>query len=814
MRITFLLLCLFSYSLVYCQDGIAPTIDRLQGIWGANIEENVEEYYIITGNRCIILSYFSEKASIFGNPYSYIGFWDQNHYPTHISELKKKGNKLFFYDYLGRNYDESGYLNKISKRCYITMNENELPTDTIPKYFSMSCGRQPDYYSKINFIPLKVLKSLRNNSKDWKKYTDFVKSIPKTERKIKAKKAYIYSEPEVQTKMYLIENDTVEILEDKGEWLLMRYYGKKVAGRVQELENHTGFPGTIDYRLVVDARFKKYGELLNDIDENAFLDRDVLANYSQPQIDAYWTRRNALENEFENFFVNNPNPQDFIVDHGLKELEGTVVPGICEQYTFWYRDRIYSINDAVGSPPNKCFYLGRNPFVYNETLQQIDGLGLLLSPFNFDWVADAMGFFYSGIHCDFGSASLYAGGLVIPVMSTGALKGSTKALINGLRKGDSEIVEVGGELVIRKIAKADHALNLSETMRRHLDELKALGKVNALEADELARLLAQNRALSTKIETFGDLAPDMLTDLAKMRDQAHLFARSDGLVDSWAIVKNTGFDDLARNTDVLEEVTKLGAKTLDGNPLDIAKLFDNGLGKTLDKVSDVDKTKILSRINEWDASKVDDLARRLGKDNYPNLADDLADPDFFKLYDDIINDPENALDIAKKAGDGNLTTTAKSTFFNDITKLGKDFEGVVAPALRPGGAWRNKLSDVVKNKFGIDDLDSYEMYEQVQFTYNKSTGDYFVADQTFVKYGFDADGDKFIENIIVIENKLSDATKLTGNQSAARSVSEYTVRSRQFVELSQGLEVKSNNWLRAYGDGSGKNILDITDEFK
>ncbi|MFA0963107.1 fibronectin type III domain-containing protein [Roseivirga sp. BDSF3-8] len=308
-----------------------------------------------------------------------------------------------------------------------------------------------------------------------------------------------------------------------------------------------------------------------------------------------------------------------------------------------------------------------------------------------------------------------------------------------------------------------------------------------------------------------------LSKLDETLSDASLLAKFEaepGLAEAWAIVKNTGFDDLARNTDVLEEVTKLGAKTLDGNPLDIAKLFDNGLGKTLNKALVVDKTKILSRINEWDASKVDDLARRLGKDNYPNLADDLADPDFFKLYDDIINDPENALDIAKKAGDGNLITTAKSAFFNDITKLGKDFEGVVAPALSPGGTWRNKLSDVVKNKFGIDDLGSYEMYKQVQFTYNKSTGDYFVSDQVFVKYGFDADGDKFIENIIVIESKLSDGTKLTGNQSAARNVSEYTVRSRQFVELSQGLEVKSNNWLRAYGDGSGKNIVDITDEFK
>ncbi|MFN7881984.1 MAG: hypothetical protein ACK5PF_03085, partial [bacterium] len=139
--------------------------------------------------------------------------------------------------------------------------------------------------------------------------------------------------------------------------------------------------------------------------------------------------------------------------------------------------------------------------------------------------------------------------------------------------------------------------------------------------------------------------------------------------------------------------------------------------------------------------------------------------------------------------------------------------GVVAPALKPGGALRSKLKTILESKFGIKDLDSYQMFEQVQFTYNKS-GDYFIADQAFVKYGFDTDGDKFIESVIIIENKLSDATKLTGNQSAARSIAEYTVRSRQISGLEQGLNATLNKWLRVYGDGSGKNIVDITDDFK
>lgn len=323
------------------------------------------------------------------------------------------------------------------------------------------------------------------------------------------------------------------------------------------------------------------------------------------------------------------------------------------------------------------------------------------------------------------------------------------------------------------------------------------------------------QAVKDRLSTFTKRQRDaLLKDLSESEALVEWMKEVSG-VDSWAIVKNTGFDDLARNTGVLEEVSKLGAKTLDGNPLDVAKLFDNGLGKTLDKVSDVDKTKILSRINEWDASKVDDLARRLGKGNYPNLADDLSDPDFFKLYDDIVNDPENALDIAKRAGNGNLTTTAKSAFFNDITKLGKDFEGVVAPALRPGGAWRNKLKDVVSKKFGVDDLDSYEMFEQVQLTYKKSTGDYFVADQVLVKYKTIA-GQKVIDDLIVVENKLSSITRLTSNQAAAKGVGDYFTKGAK-LGVPQGSPASFKNktikWVRAYGAGDGKTITDITYTF-
>ncbi|MFC0183754.1 hypothetical protein SAMN04515674_11132 [Pseudarcicella hirudinis] len=45
---------------------------------------------------------------------------------------------------------------------------------------------------------------------------------------IKVSKAIIYNLPNTSTQMYLIKGNEVEVLETKGDWLKIRYYGKKV----------------------------------------------------------------------------------------------------------------------------------------------------------------------------------------------------------------------------------------------------------------------------------------------------------------------------------------------------------------------------------------------------------------------------------------------------------------------------------------------------------------------------------------------------------------------------------------------------------
>lgn len=254
---------------------------------------------------------------------------------------------------------------------------------------------------------------------------------------------------------------------------------------------------------------------------------------------------------------------------------------------------------------------------------------------------------------------------------------------------------------------------------------------------------------------------------------------------------------------------------MDGNPLEIKKLIDNGFGDVLKTIDEATAIARLQKMNQWDPKLIDDLARRLGDSKYAGLADDLVDNDIFDIYEKLVLDPLNARDLVKHLDlkDGVLDKVGKSAFFVEVTSLGKAFENVVSGAVT-SGSWRTKLKDVLSSKFGVNDLDAYEMFEQVQFSYN-STGNYFVADQVFAKFKTVA-GQKIIDDIIILENKLSSVTKLTSNQSSAKAVSNYTTRGTKLgVPKGSDANFKDgfSKWVRAYGDGSGNTITDITDTF-
>ncbi len=244
------------------------------------------------------------------------------------------------------------------------------------------------------------------------------------------------------------------------------------------------------------------------------------------------------------------------------------------------------------------------------------------------------------------------------------------------------------------------------------------------------------------------------------------------------------------------------------------KLLRNGLSEVLVKAG-TGRPQALSKVSGWDKKLIDKFLEDVPK---YRLADDMDDvEEALSIYRKVREQPENAWDFIKGIDkDSRLAKWSRGRFFVEVTQRGKDFEQVVGPALR-SGKWRDKLKALLKDKYKVDNLDDYELIEQVQLIYKNPPGDYFIADQVFVKYGFDADGDKFIDDLIVIENKLSESTRLTENQETAKSISEYLVRGSKIPGLPTGSQAifKDNviKWFKVHSDGVGKEIKNLTDKF-
>jgi hypothetical protein len=126
------------------------------------------------------------------------------------------------------------------------------------------------------------------------------------------------------------------------------------------------------------------------------------------------------------------------------------------------------------------------------------------------------------------------------------------------------------------------------------------------------------------------------------------------------------------------------------------------------------------------------------------------------------------------------------------------------------------LKQQFTNDFGKN-LDDYDMYSQVQLYYNGD--DYFIADQIFVKYTTNQAGRKVVDDILVLENKLSGGTPLTSPQNGALKNNSYKVRNQKKIyseyetmnELKYGEELKfSNNiqWYKVHDGSSDGKIIE------
>lgn len=220
----------------------------------------------------------------------------------------------------------------------------------------------------------------------------------------------------------------------------------------------------------------------------------------------------------------------------------------------------------------------------------------------------------------------------------------------------------------------------------------------------------------------------------------------------------------------------------------LAKLdgFENikSWASTLDDMKD---EGLLSRIGSLDKSYLNGLNLDIAHPKYGSEIKALlkeSPDDLISVWKKLKDDPAYSWELSKT--EPQWQKWSQREFFKDITAKGRGFETDVCLA-----AFKNRSSaeyNELKNKFRLDfgkNLDEYDMYSQVQLKYDGE--DYFVADQLFVKR--DVFGE--VDDIIIIEDKLSASTPLTVPQSKAFTKKVFRVRSLdKFSEI--GTDMKLN----------------------
>lgn len=193
---------------------------QLQGIWKVYFnytypnpgdDSSYTIYHIFKGRKCL-------DIDVSGSPYD---------------KLSVVVSDFGFSNSYNKNTICAMQLLNDSGRCYVELDERlglkdcninvAIIFDVKPKSYLNIFNDECSYLTKV---PKKVIAVLYKRGKHDNR--DYLKEfLDKTYKEIKVSKAKIYSSPSVSTQMYLIKNDVVEILEEKGDWLRINYYPEK-----------------------------------------------------------------------------------------------------------------------------------------------------------------------------------------------------------------------------------------------------------------------------------------------------------------------------------------------------------------------------------------------------------------------------------------------------------------------------------------------------------------------------------------------------------------------------------------------------------
>ncbi|NBB32002.1 hypothetical protein, partial [Cellulophaga sp. BC115SP] len=186
---------------------------------------------IIKKMNILRVTYWKESQEIYSRE-RYIGFAPQNKEIQKLSDLVEVGTRLYFFSPNPKAPNDSiKYFEEASPSCLAMYNgiagEEEFspPEKGKPNYFTFNFnGRENEYHQQIHHLPNPIVQALCRNSTEKIKVEAFLKI---RYAMIKTIKTFLYKEPSVPSKMYLIKNDPIEIIEEKNGWLKIRYYPEK-----------------------------------------------------------------------------------------------------------------------------------------------------------------------------------------------------------------------------------------------------------------------------------------------------------------------------------------------------------------------------------------------------------------------------------------------------------------------------------------------------------------------------------------------------------------------------------------------------------
>lgn len=236
LKIKAIIIVLLIANSITAQDtGTPSNLKDFVGIWQFTLPENSNDttftsIKLFSSEKLLKIMYWHHSKEIYSRE-RIIGFFPPNKKITKLSDLKDVGQRMWFYEPNPKAPNDSiKYYRQASPSCFASY--NGLGTDNFdppakgePNYFLFNFnGREYERHEQLTHLPNFIVVALLKNKKELQKVEMFL-NVKYTQ--IKIAKSFIYSTPNAITKMFLLKGDPLEVLEQKDNWLRIRYYGKK-----------------------------------------------------------------------------------------------------------------------------------------------------------------------------------------------------------------------------------------------------------------------------------------------------------------------------------------------------------------------------------------------------------------------------------------------------------------------------------------------------------------------------------------------------------------------------------------------------------